>query len=185
MRGRTPFTLSQITESHVSRSSTTPRWFHGFAFGVSAALRPCPAVQIQNAVMQIDGTGEMTSEEASRLIWKGLQGGSIRQKDLTVTKVMSMLRTRGSLLTKKGSGLEHDDPLVTGRKPGDGITKTESANSSLASERSATEATWIRGTKKAVSKTASAANIFKVTKELKNLSPAFHAAVAAIKEIVS
>jgi hypothetical protein len=142
----------------------------------------CTKVQIQNAVMQVDGRGKMTMEEAQWLVSKGLQGGGLREKDLTVTKVMSKLRIGGSLTGMKRD--HHDDPFMTGKKPGDGIPKPECA--AAPPDPSAKWKTAVKGAKKSIAVKAppSQLSLNKLFKELKHLSPAFHAAVTAVKEIV-
>ena len=140
----------------------------------------CTKLQIQNAVMQLDTTGKLTLEEAEWMVTKGLQGGGLRAQDLTVTKVMLKLRTGGNLTGKKRA--EYDDPLISGKKPGDGIPKPEKP------DPDPPEAKWktaLKGAKKSVAPKAlpSALSLNKITRELKNLGPAFHAAVAAVKEM--
>ena len=41
---------------------------------------PCTRTQIENAVMQMDITGQMTVDEAKWVVSKGLQGGGLRDK---------------------------------------------------------------------------------------------------------
>lgn len=137
----------------------------------------CTKVQIQNAVMQLDITGQMQMEEAVWIVSKGLQGGGLREKDMTVSKVMAKLRKGVSLVMKKRS--DSDDPLMNGKKPGDGIPKPENAPAATAGQN------WKNAFKSAkkliVPKEPSPLVLAKLVRELKNLSPAFTAAVAAIK----
>ena len=141
----------------------------------------CTKVQIQNAVMQLDITGKMKAEEAQWLVQKGIQGGGLKSGELTVTKVMSKLRQGGVLTGKKRT--DHDDPLKTGKKPGDGIPKPEPKDDQSAADKWKTA---LKGAKKAMApKVPSQFTVSKIIKELKNLTPPFTAAVAAIKEMAS
>ena len=143
---------------------------------------------IGNAVTQMDPSGGMTGEEARWAVSKGLHGSGLREKDMSVTAVLAVLRRGGDLLEPARG--EQGDPLMHGRPPGEGLTQRDTSTQMVgragaAGGRWRTAVLGARGMGSPGSPGGGAPkmSMMRLTKELKTLTPAQQAAVAAVRDL--
>jgi hypothetical protein len=134
----------------------------------------------------------MTGEEARWAVSRGLHGSGLRDKDMTVTAVLAVLRRGGDLLEPARG--EQGDPLMHGRPPGEGLTQRDTSTPKVgragaAGGRWKTAVSGAKGMGNTGSGSGSAGgsapkmSMMRLAKELKTLTLAQQAAIAAVRDL--